>query len=357
MAATQQSLDEERSNFNSSFDEDFTRTEPTEDQSFGLDVEAVADPDAAADAGAPVDADGEPADPPADGTVVDAPAGEAEQSAEDEPTDPKEIQRKRSWEGRLRAREKELEARAAELEANAAPATPAAPAAPDVPDADDSSATSTETQATAEALEQIADTTTDAGVAQTTGDLADAVADGSMTAEQAMKVLSEDFGEDFVKMIRAIAGAEGRTAATQEVTTLRGDMSGVISTIADSRAREHFETIAEAHPDFNDVGQSEAFKSWAAEDPARQEIANGGSARQIIRMLGEFKAAAPAAPAGAAEDLPASDSADSTSLVDGDPDADEDLDAAEGVRSSNAGMTLPEAPAPAGGYEDAWEQF
>ena len=392
MAATQQSLDEERNNFTSSFDEDFSRPEPTEDETFGLNVEAAA----AADGGTPAESTGAETDPPhdgdaavvvvADGEALEEAAGEASAEASaaaasesasqenadadagDEPTDPKEIQRKKSWEGRLRAEEKRLKELAAELEAKkgGAAAAPGTPTEPEVPDADDSSAApSADAQATADALEQVAATTEDAGTAQRADELAEAVEDGSMSPEQAMKILSEDFGEDFVKMIRAIAGAEGRTAATKEVGALRGDVEGVISTIADSKTREHFEAIAEAHPDFNDVGQSEAFKAWAAEDPARSQIANGGSARQIIRMLNEFKAAAPAAPAPADDPAPpaadadadAGEAAQATSLLPDNEDVtDDELDAAEGVRSSNAGMQLPKEPG-SGSYEEAWESF
>ena len=72
-------------------------------------------------------------------------------------------------------------------------------------------------------------------------------------------------------------------------------------------------------------------------------IVEGGSAREIVKLLNAYKADAK----NGAEQDPAPAPQDQ-------PD-EASLDAAEGVRSS--GMRLPEQPAPAGDFQAAWDEF
>lgn len=259
-------------------------------------------------------------EPPAVAIVVaeEAPA-EGEMTAEDEPTDPKEIQRMKSWEGRMRAREEELARREAALKGAAPTEEPAEGA---------------ESEAIEQAAEQLAADGDEAG-ADRVEQVADQVESGDLTAEQAMKILAEDFGPEFVKMIEVIAGSKAQAAASkvaQEATGQLGQsVQEIIDNIVDDRARSHFETIAAKHPDFTDVAATPEFNEFVKSYPDGEQIAESGSAKDIVKMLDKFKAG--------------------QQPVEPDPA----VDAAEGVRSS--GMRLPEAPSKADGYEDAWSQF
>lgn len=243
-----------------------------------------------------------------------------EQTQNEEQLDPKEEQRRRSWEGRLRAREEELARREAALK-NAKPSDESAKQA-------------------SEAIEQAADNLEQSGDtqgAQRASDLAEKVESGEISAQEAMATLSNDFGDDFVKMIAAIAANEARAAGRQiaESTTgeLRKSVEELITDIVDDKQRSHFETIAEAHPDFNDIAQTPEFAEFSKSYPDGQQIAEAGSARQIVKMLNEFK---------------------KTLNKDTEPE-NPAVAAAEGVRS--AGIRIPQQPTKADGYEDAWDQF
>lgn len=351
--ATQQDL--ERDEFAAAFNEDDApAAQMSEDEAFGL-AEPKTEETAAEDAGAPqgmeaadvaIVVDGDELEKSAgDAMAKDTaeaaaePAGEAEvvsdegDAAEVKPPMvdmEKEVQRLKSWEGRLKAMEAKLKAAgAAEPEEQQAA----------VSDAIEQAADAAETPAEAESVEQIAEQ----------------VEDGSMTPEQAMKQLAEDFGEDFVKMIEAIAVAKakeaGGAAASEKFGELSKTVDEIIGDIVDTKARSHFETIADAHPDFQDVGSSEEFKAYieampeAGREQAMQVIANG-SAKQIIKLLDGFKKSAAAAPA---EELT---QAAGESIVD--EATEEQMDAAEGVRSS--GMKLPDQPK-SSNYEDAWNDY
>ena len=175
-----------------------------------------------------------------------------------------------------------------------------------------------------------------------------------MTAAEAMKMLAEDFGDDFVKMIEVIASAKAKEAGAAVAGEKFGEVTKtvdeIISNIVDERAKAHFERIADAHPDFNEVGSSPEFSSWVGSLPedkkadAERVVANG-SAKEIIKLLDTYKAQASA---------PASQSGGNQGAQT-DPAVDAAMDAAEGVRSS--GLKLPEEPAKSDGYEDAWKEF
>lgn len=329
MATQDQMSDDERA-YAAAFGEDMAAApQQADDESFGImppgeDAPSASDGDAGgepaavttsaeADAGGEAPAGDEP-----------AAAGEADLADEDLPTDPKELQRLKSWEGRVRAREAQLAEREAKL------------AKADMPRAEEPGE-----GAKSEAMEQAAETLAaegdDAG-AEKVEQVAEQVESGDLTAEQAMKILAEDFGPEFVKMIEVIAGSKAQAAASKVAQDATGQLSQsvqeIIDTIVDDKARSHFEAIANKHPDFVDVAATPEFEEFKKSYPDGEKIASEGSAKDIVKMLDEFKAGkqAPAA------DVP-----------------DPAVDAAEGVRSS--GMRLPEAPTKAEGYEDAWSQF
>lgn len=353
--ATQNQMKDDVDEFAAAFNEDEApATEMSDDEAFGL-AQPKTEETVAEDAGAPQGMDSADVAIVVDGDELEKAAGDAmakdTAEAAADPADPadvmsdegdaaevkppmvdmeKEVQRLKSWEGRLKAMEAKLKA---------AGATDAGEQKEAVSEAIEQAADAADTPAEADAVEQIAEQ----------------VEDGTMTPQQAMKQLAEDFGEDFVKMIEAIAVAKAKEAGTAAASEKFGEISKtvdeIIGDIVDTKARSHFETIADAHPDFQDVGSSEEFKAYieampeAGKEQAMQVIANG-SAKQIIKLLDGFKKSATAAPA---EELT---QAAGESIVD--EATEEQMDAAEGVRSS--GMKLPDQPK-AAGYEDAWNDF
>lgn len=319
MAMNQQQIRDDEQAYAAAFDEDMTpAVEPGEDEAFGLTPPAE-DAPAASNAGT----EGEP---PSVAIVIaeDEPETRAEHAAEptpepanegDEPMDPKEIQRQKSWEGRLRAREEELARREAALKA-LAPSEPT------------------------EGLEDAAEQLEDAGEpekAKAVEQAADAIESGEMTAEQAMKVLADDFGPEFVRMIEAIAAskaeAAGRTIAERAAGELGQSVQSIIDNIVDDRERRHFEAIADAHPDFAEISENPEFAEFAKSYQDGERIASEGSAREINKMLSDFKKSRQQEP----------------------QKPDPAVEAAEGVRSS--GLRLPTAPTQADGYEEAWKDF
>lgn len=150
---------------------------------------------------------------------------------------PEDIQRQKSWEGRLRKREEELAAR--EAAASNAPAA--------------------------------------------SGDAAAAIAQ-----------LTEDFGAEFVKMIVAIAAGEASKVAAENVG---GVSSTIDQLIADTRAAfttMHYAAIADAHEDFMEVADSPKFKEWLESMPddkrlEKESVIQGGTAGKVIKLLNEYK--------------------------------------------------------------------
>jgi uncharacterized FlaG/YvyC family protein len=256
------------------------------------------------------------------GPVVAMEEGPAKQPADMD----KEVQRLKSWEGRLKAMEAKLKAAGADTQEE-------------------------QTEVVAEAIEKSADAADTPADEEKVEQIADQVEEGQISIEQAMKQLSDDFGDEFVRVIEAIATAKAREAGSQVVGELKGTIDEIIGDIVDTKAKAHFEKIADAHPDFNEIGESEEFKTFIESMPeegkgaALDTIANG-SAKSIIKLLNDFKAANQSA--GPAELTEAADS-----IVD--EVSEDQMDAAEGVRSS--GMKLPDAPQKADDYASAWDQF
>ena len=150
---------------------------------------------------------------------------------------PEDIQRQKSWEGRLRKREEELAAREA--------ATANAPAV--------------------------------------SGDAAAAIAQ-----------LTEDFGAEFVKMIVAIAAGEANKVAAENVGGVSQTIDNLIADMQSAFRSMHYSAIADAHSDFMDVAQGPKFVEWLESLPDEQRVQNemivdGGTAGQVIKLLNEYK--------------------------------------------------------------------
>ena len=202
----------------------------------------------------------------------------------------KEIQRLKSWEGRLKAREAELKAREATAHAGDAPTGDAT-----------------------QAVEQVAD----------------AVASGQ-SMDDALDQIEADFGPEFVQALTALVSAQAARVVDEKVGVVNSDVASLIDALKNDRQREHFEIIAEKHPDFMEVGTSPEFMDWVKQKGEEaQNIVNVGSARQVCALLSEFKKGANK----------------------GDPTED----GAVSVPSRSGGLRLPAKPAASDDYLSAWE--
>lgn len=228
---------------------------------------------------------------PAVAVIVDTGAeGEQPPAADDAAMPGDDVQREKSWEGRLNAREEELRKREEALNARG-------------------------TESPAEEAAEQGEMDMEGG-----GDL-----------EAAIKMLSEDFGPEFVKAVQMVAKAAAGGGATEGSPKVED----VIGEIENMKARMHFERIFDSHPDFMEVAASPEFTAWVGDDPDKQEVVNTGSARAVVALLDAFKkpASEPEAAAG----------------------GEDEMAAADGVASS--GLRLPDSgPAAPGSYEDAWDQ-
>jgi hypothetical protein len=270
---------------------------------------------------------------------------------------PMSEQQLRSWEGRLRKAEQELKAKA--------------------PEAGDGMGGDAPVTAAADAIEKVSDQAGgngDNAMAEAASEVADQVASGEITPEEAMKALAEDFGEPFVKMIEAIARSSASKAADEKIGKVGQDVEAVISHITNNAERAHFEAIYQAHPDFIEVSKSPEFQAFVeSQGPTAESTIESGSASAINAIIDAFKAATEGdKSAGQPGEMVAS--ADGS----GNPQPDEGfapevtvtakredqvdpeaVEAAEGVRSkSSSGLRLPEAPSRAeDDYEGAWNDF
>ena len=289
-------VQQDEQDFAAAYDEDMpTPVEQTEDEAFGLtpevneedsypnspeEAEAVADEAAAEDA--PVDI-AEPA--------------EADTAKEDDHA--KEVQRLKSWEGRLKAMEAQLKA----------------------------GKTADEPESQEEADAEVID-----------GEEAPEIHKAT-DVDGALKALSADFGDEFTKMLMMIIDSK----VNQANESVSKSVDEIINDIVDTKAKAHFEAIADKHPDFMEIADSPEFKTYLdsmpeGEKEKAQKIVEGGTSREINNLLSAFKATI-SAPEANQPEAPEDDS----------------MDAAEGVRST--GMRLPTQPAASSDYADAWNEF
>lgn len=319
MATTEEQLKQEGSEFEAAFNQPDPDVQGTsEDEAFGIT------PDVSADTG---EGEGEPVT-----TTVEEPAGEgtelpAEEAAEpvaeelgetpveeaaEVPAEPS--QQERSWEGRLRKREEELAAREAALrDAESKSAAPAGDPA-----------------------------------AEVDGGLEGEEPSGDITAEQAIAKLAEDFGDEFVGMIVAIATAKAKEAAAavagESVSGVSQNVEGIISHLRNRAAREHFKAIHAMHPDFQEMHAAPEFEAYLvslpeAEQADARSVLESGEADDVNALLTAYKNS--------------QTQTDNSENTDAAPEDDGWGDEAEGVRSS--GIRLPSSPADSDDYAGAWD--
>lgn len=140
------------------------------------------------------------------------------------------------------------------------------------------------------------------------------------TVEGAEKWLEENLGPEVAAVFKTIAAGYAERA----VAGVSGRVDEAIGRIEDADMRGHFSAIKIKHPDFMDLSGSAEMGEWigAAEDAEDlKRIMDSGTADEVIAMLDRYKAA--------------------QSEMD---NPDVDADGAEGIRSTNAGMRLPERP-------------
>jgi hypothetical protein len=298
---------------------------------------------AAADSGTPATA-GEKEAAAQSGTDKDKPAAGA--AEDDDPlagVPPEDMQKAKSWMGRLKKMEADLMRERAELDATkkgqaAAPAQAAA---------DDKSA------AASDQLEQVAQQAGEGGntqMADAVQQAAEQVEAGKITPEEARARLAADFGDEFTTLLGALVkgAAPNQGASSEDVEQIKRELQ-----------RRHFEDIHDAHPDFMDIHKSPEFQAYLAANPEAAQVAQGGTARQINKMLDTYKKSRPApaaqAPASTAATAPAAPAAAAAPAQD--PVDQAAADAAGAVKSR--GVRLPERPAPAADddYEAAFNAF
>lgn len=287
MAISPEQSKQDSADFDAAYNEDAPApVQKTDDDAFGLvpDEAVMAEAD-----------DGIPSSPEEAQEAVDEPQ-EASNGGHP-PGLTLEEQRAKSWEGRKAAQAREAAA-----------------------GTDDGG----EAQTSEEAIETPAGEAAEPEVSELLEDAAEKTE--GMSPDEALKTLAADFGDDFAKLLSTIIDAKVAKASD----TVSKSVNEIIEDIVDTKARNHFETIADRHPDFMDIANSEDFKAYCADKPECAAIVDTGTARQINKMLDDFKKTKE----------PAQD--------------DSSMDDAEGVRSS--GMRLPAQPAASSDYSAAWDE-
>ena len=343
MAITQDDVTKLNDEYANAYSEpDANKPEMSEDEAFGLvpdtqesaelteKVSDKGDDDAqAVTLAIPIPAD-EAVEGMAEGAMAEAhDATESGEQRKDEPLSPEDVQREKSWRGRLSALEAELKARKAELDEREAGFKRGHD------DTEGGDMDETHDKMHGEGAAEVIDAVQDA---------VESVQSGEVSAETAMAQLAEDFGADFAALIGKLIDSRASEIAArvtgEKLGTVSKSVDDIISGLNSAAARDHFEAIADAHPDFNTLPGSPLLEAYlssldeAACAEARKAI-EGGSARQVIKLLTAAKAHDANKSRGQKDD-PA-------------------MDAAEGVRST--GMKLPEKPATSSEYESAWGAF
>lgn len=160
---------------------------------------------------------------------------------------------------------------------------------------------------------------------------------GSGEIETILQSGVEAYGEDFFDQMAAVAALMHGDMVGEVEGRFGGRIEDLVSEVQRQFASQHFNTISDAHEDFDTVVESPEFAQWVEslpdEDQAKtREIIERGSASRVIKMLQAFK-----------------DSREQGEDID---------DAAMGVHSS----TAVRLPSPAGGdpddeYSRAWNDI
>lgn len=156
--------------------------------------------------------------------------------------------------------------------------------------------------------------------------------------------LAEDFGPEFVQLLKAFILDVCKGHVTDQLGGLQGQVQSVIEDLQNQRNKEHFKAIEAAHEKFLDIIESQEFTAWLESLPQdkqtdMRQVMEAGSSQDIIDMLSDFKSSK----AAAGGDATGRDATDENALNN-----------AEGVRS--VGLRLPTAPKESEDYAAAWNQ-
>lgn len=204
----------------------------TETEAVGMTIDPVAAVDDAADA-AGLNVGEEAGEPEGEMPMEGEPDG-------DEAISPEDMQRQKSWEGRLKKREEELAAREAAM----------APSASD---------------------EEIA---------------------------AIKEALANDFGEELVDMISKLVAHEAKkisgSSIGESLNPVTARIDEAIAQVQEAFNSMHFGAIADAHEDFQEIVESPEFGAYVESLPEDQKaktvaVMQGGRANQVIAVLSAYK--------------------------------------------------------------------
>lgn len=249
---------------------------------------------------------GEEAEAEAEGDAV---AEDAEEMS------PEDVQKEKSWAGRLKAREAELAAREAALaerekgpakladggkvdeetgEEDAAMGDEAMDAADEEAEQPEDMAGGGEVESTGEEMAEEAPAMSDGDLVTSIRDKAVALAKDPAALAGTLREMVNDYSESFVVGLIAAAGPLVEAMADPYVSDVESRIDGVIKSIEQAWTDRHFEAIRDAHEDFEDIAEAEEFKAWAdslpEEDKAKvAETIERGSSGRIIALLTKYK--------------------------------------------------------------------
>ncbi len=171
------------------------------------------------------------------------------------------------------------------------------------------------------------------------------------------QALADDFGPEFVGMLRQLIQKECALLMPDEVAQVPAKLDQLIAELHAERQQNHFHAIASVHADFLDVVNSPDFTTWRSSQPpdVQQDIRRvieHGSANEIIAMLTRYKSSVQQKDASRPGDGQVIDSSAAAQTAQAKKRASQ-LDAAEGVRSQ--GVRLPRQALPQDDYEGAWD--
>jgi len=244
MATTTQKQEEEAAEFAQQFDAaEVPKTEPSEDEVFGL-TEPAGEPAAEAAAEPAGEPAGEPAADPAPEPAAEPVESDAEKALKER-------------EAAIAAREAELDAREAAMATSSVERTETVDGAPVTP-----------------------------APAEEPGDLGGGRDYG--------KELAEDFGEDFVALLTGFIEQIAAKKVGEGLGGVSATVDEVIDHLRNVNQQNHFKAIAAAHEDFMEVVESPDFNAWkASQSPEEQadiqRVVDAGSAEEIIGLLTKFK--------------------------------------------------------------------
>ena len=269
-------------------------------KAFGAEPEDDAPEGESGDAASAVTLNDVPTDEPAETAeapevVAEAPTEEATtEESSDVAESPEDTQRRKSWEGRLKKMEEELKAREAALASREAPAALADGGKVENEDGpvtlDEGAGDGTVTLTNPEKY-------ADGGEVDSLDSIRDEAMELAGDPEKlgaVLKTMIADYGREFVVGAVALAAPLIDAKAEGYVKDFNGDLEGLVSEIQQSFSSMHRNAISDAHEDFEEVVEGEAFKEWLAslEEAQRakaEQVVESGSAGQIIKLLGQFK--------------------------------------------------------------------